>query len=165
LVQKIKKRDKVILASKVAGPMRAYLRGGGNNYGLDKMTEAINDSLKRLQTDYIDLYQLHWPERNTNMFGRLGYEHKENGNWNKFEDVLGNLKRFVDSGKLERWGLSNETPWGVSKYLEISKGKRFTKNDVYSKSIIALLNRTYEVGLAENILLETRLVFGIFTIS
>ena len=82
--KKSKKRDKVILASKVAGPMRAYLRGGGNNYGLDKMTEAVNDSLKRLQTDYIDLYQLHWPERNTNMFGRLGYEHKENGEWNKF---------------------------------------------------------------------------------
>jgi aryl-alcohol dehydrogenase-like predicted oxidoreductase len=100
--KKTKKRDQVILASKVAGPMRAYLRGGGNNYGLDKMTEAVNDSLKRLQTDYIDLYQLHWPERNTNMFGRLGYEHKENGEWNKFEDVLGNLKRFVDQEKLEK---------------------------------------------------------------
>ena len=95
--KKSKKRDKVILASKVAGPMRAYLRGGGNNYGLDKMTEAVEDSLKRLQTDYIDLYQLHWPERNTNMFGRLGYVHKDNGEWNRFEDVLGNLKRLKTS--------------------------------------------------------------------
>ena len=71
--KKTKKRDQVILASKVAGPMRAYLRGGGNNYSLDKMTEAVNDSLKRLQTDYIDLYQLHWPERNTNM--SVSYTH------------------------------------------------------------------------------------------
>jgi aryl-alcohol dehydrogenase-like predicted oxidoreductase len=90
--KKSKKRDKVVLATKIAGPARPYIRGGGNNYGLDKMTKLLIDSLKRLQTDYIDLYQLHWPERNTNMFGSLGYEHKENGNWNKFEDVLGNLK-------------------------------------------------------------------------
>jgi aryl-alcohol dehydrogenase-like predicted oxidoreductase len=143
-----KKRDKVILASKVAGPMRAYLRGGGNNYGLDKMTEAVNDSLKRLQTDYIDLYQLHWPERNTNMFGRLGYEHKENGEWNKFEDVLGNLKRFVDAGKIREVGLSNETPWGVSKYLELSKEKNLPRM-MSIQNPYSLLNRTYEVGLAE----------------
>ena len=64
--KKSNKRDKVILATKVAGPTRAYLRGGGNNYGIENMTQAVNDSLKRLQTDYIDLYQLHWPERNTN---------------------------------------------------------------------------------------------------
>ena len=83
--QKTKKRNDVVLATKVCGnTSNKYIRGGGNNYGIDKMTEAVNDSLKRLQTDYIDLYQLHWPERNTNMFGRLGYEHKENGEWNKF---------------------------------------------------------------------------------
>ena len=146
--KKSKKRDKVILASKVAGPMRAYLRGGGNNYGLDKMTEAVNDSLKRLQTDYIDLYQLHWPERNTNMFGRLGYEHKENGEWNKFEDVLGNLKRFVDAGKIREVGLSNETPWGVSKYLELSKEKDLPRM-MSIQNPYSLLNRSYEVGLAE----------------
>ena len=128
--------------------MRAYLRGGGNNYGIDKMTEAVNDSLKRLQTDYIDLYQLHWPERNTNMFGRLGYEHKENGNWNKFEDVLGNLKRFIDAGKIREIGLSNETPWGVSKYLELSKEKNLPRM-MSIQNPYSLLNRTYEVGLAE----------------
>ena len=111
-----KKRDKVILASKVAGPTRAYIRDGGNNYGLDKLTDAVNNSLKRLQTDYIDLYQLHWPERQTNNFGNLGYKHDQDGSWNKFEDVLGNLKRFVDAGKIREVGLSNETPWGVSKY-------------------------------------------------
>jgi len=146
--KKTKKRDKVILGTKVAGPMRAYLRGGANNYSLEKMTEAINDSLKRLQTDYIDLYQLHWPERNTNTFGRLGYEHKENENWTKFEDVLGNLQRFIDSGKIREIGLSNETPWGVSKYLELSKEKNLPRM-ISIQNPYSLLNRTYEVGLAE----------------
>ena len=142
------KREKIILATKVAGPMREYLRGGGNNYGIEKMTEAINGSLKRLQTDYIDLYQLHWPERNTNMFGRLGYEHKDNGNWNKFEDVLGNLKKFIDNGKIRQVGLSNETAWGAKKYIEISKDQNLPRM-LSVQNPYSLLNRTYEVGLAE----------------
>ena len=146
--QKTKKRDKVILATKVAGPMREYLRGGGYNYGIEKITEALNDSLKRLKTDYIDLYQLHWPERNTNMFGRLGYEHKDKGDWNKFEDVLGNLKKFIDQGKVRYVGLSNETAWGAKKYLEISKDQNLPRM-MSIQNPYSLLNRTYEVGLAE----------------
>ena len=128
--------------------MRAYLRGGGNNYGIEKMTQAVNDSLKRLQTDYIDLYQLHWPERNTNFFGKLGYEHDDSGEWNQFEDVLGNLQKFVDAGKIREVGLSNETPWGVSKYLELSKEKGLPRM-MSIQNPYNLLNRTYEVGLAE----------------
>ena len=147
-LKKNHKRDKIILATKVAGPMRSYLRGGGNNYGIEKMTQAVNDSLKRLQTDYIDLYQLHWPERNTNTFGRLGYEHNDTGNWNKFEDVLGNLKKFVDSGKIRHVGLSNETPWGASKFLELSKEKNLPRMEAIQNPY-SLLNRSYEVGLAE----------------
>ena len=116
--KKSKKRDKVIIATKISGPARPYIRGGGNNYGVDKMREAVDGSLKRLQTDYIDLYQLHWPERNTNAFGRLGYEHNDNKEWNKFEDVLGHLKNFIKDGKIRDVGLSNETPWGVSKCLD-----------------------------------------------
>jgi len=146
--KKSNKRDKVILATKIAGPMRTYLRGGGNNYGIVKMTQAVNDSLKRLQTDYIDLYQLHWPERNTNMFGRLGYEHKDTDDWNKFEDVLENLQKLVDAGKIREIGLSNETPWGVSKFLEISKEKKLPRM-LSVQNPYNLLNRTYEVGLAE----------------
>ena len=114
--KKTKKRKEVILATKVAGPSREYLRGGGYNYGIEKMTEAINDSLKRLQTDYIDLYQLHWPERNTNMFGKLGYEHKDKGDWNKFEDVLGNLQKFVvgrEITKSPRLLVVAQPTWGV----------------------------------------------------
>ncbi len=146
--KKTKKRNKVILATKVAGPSREYLRDGGYNYGIEKLTEAINDSLKRLQTDYIDLYQLHWPERNTNMFGKLGYEHKDKDDWNKFEDVLGNLQRFVKDGKIREVGLSNETPWGVSKYLEIAKEKNLPRM-MSIQNPYSLLNRTYEIGLAE----------------
>ena len=146
--KKTKKRKEVILATKVAGPSREYLRDGGYNYGIEKMTEAINDSLKRLQTDYIDLYQLHWPERNTNMFGKLGYEHKDKGDWNKFEDVLGNLQKFVEDGKIREVGLSNETPWGVSKYLELAKQKNLPRM-MSIQNPYSLLNRTYEIGLAE----------------
>jgi len=146
--KKTKKRNKVILATKVAGPMRSYVRGGGNQYGLKNITEALEGSLKRLQTDYIDLYQLHWPERNTNMFGSLGYEHNDNGEWNKFEDVLGNLKKFIDAGKVRNIGLSNETPWGTVKFLEISKEKNLPRM-MSVQNPYNLLNRSYEVGLAE----------------
>tara|TARA_B100000965_G_scaffold342734_1_gene312097 strand:+ start:323 stop:1360 length:1038 start_codon:yes stop_codon:yes gene_type:complete len=146
--KKTKKREKVILATKVAGPMRSYVRGGGNQYDKKNISEALNGSLKRLQTDYIDLYQLHWPERNTNMFGRLGYEHNENENWNKFEDVLENLKGFIDQGKIRHVGLSNETAWGVKKYLEISKDHNLPRM-ISIQNPYSLLNRTYEVGLAE----------------
>ena len=140
-------REKIILATKVAGPARPYIRNGENNYNIHNMTKALDGSLKRLQTDYIDLYQLHWPERNVNNFGRLGYIHKEN-NWNEFEDVLENLKKFIDQGKIREIGLSNETPWGVSKYLEISKQKKLPRM-MSIQNPYSLLNRTYEVGLSE----------------
>ena len=145
---KTKKREKIILASKVAGPTRLYVRGGGNQYDIKNITEALEGSLKRLQTDYIDLYQLHWPERNTNMFGKLGYEHKDKGDWNKFEDVLENLKKFIDQGKVRYVGLSNETAWGTKKYLEISKDQNLPRM-MSVQNPYSLLNRTYEVGLAE----------------
>jgi len=143
-----KKRDKIILASKVCGPMREYVRGGGNQFGKKNITQALEGSLKRLKTDYIDLYQLHWPERNTNFFGRLGYEHKEDSEWTRFEDILGNLKKFIDDGKVRHIGLSNETAWGLSKCLEISKSKNLPRM-LSVQNPYNLLNRTYEIGLAE----------------
>ena len=112
------------------------------------MTEALNDSLKRLKTDYIDLYQLHWPERNTNMFGRLGYVHNENEDWNKFEEVLSHLDKFIKEGKIRDIGLSNETPWGVSKCLNLAKDQNLPRM-MSVQNPYSLLNRTYEVGLAE----------------
>ncbi len=143
-----KKRNKVILASKVCGPMRDYVRGGGNQFGEKKISEALDGSLKRLNTDYIDLYQLHWPERNTNFFGKLGYEHNENEKWTKFEDVLNSLQKFIKQGKIRYIGISNETAWGLTKYLELSKNKNLPR--VLSvQNPYNLLNRSYEVGLAE----------------
>ena len=146
--KKTKKRNEVIIATKVCGPMRSYVRGGGNQYGIKNITEALEGSLKRLQTDFIDLYQLHWPERNTNMFGRLGYEHNDDGNWNKFEDILGTFKKFIDAGKIRYIGVSNETPWGTKKFLEIAKEKNLPRM-MSVQNPYNLLNRTYEVGLAE----------------
>ena len=128
--------------------MREYVRGGGNQFGKKNITEALEGSLKRLKTDYIDLYQLHWPERKANFFGKLGYEHTNDGEWTKFEDVLENLKKFIDEGKIRYIGLSNETPWGVSKFLEISKEKKLPRM-MSIQNPYNLLNRTYEVGLSE----------------
>ncbi len=146
--KKNNKRKDVILATKVCGPMRAYVRGGGNQFGEKNITEALEGSLKRLKTDYIDLYQLHWPERNTNFFGTLGYEHNDDGTWTKFEDVLGSLKKFIDQGKIRYVGLSNETAWGLTKFLELSKNNNFPRMHSVQNPY-NLLNRTFEIGLAE----------------
>ena len=145
--EKTKKRKDVILASKVGGPSRKYMRNGENSFTGKNLEDALNGSLKRLKTDYIDLYQLHWPERNVNNFGKLGYEHKEN-DWNKFEDVLENLKKFIEEGKIRYVGLSNETPWGVMNYLQLAKDKDLPRM-MSIQNPYSLLNRSYEVGLAE----------------
>ena len=145
--QKTKKRDKIILATKVAGPARNYLRGGQNSFVGKNLDDALEASLKRLKTDYIDLYQLHWPERNVNSFGKLGYEHKEN-KWNNFEEVLDNLNKHIKNGKIRYVGLSNETPWGVMNYLKLSKDKDLPRM-MSIQNPYSLLNRSYEVGLAE----------------
>ena len=145
--EKTKKRKDVILASKVGGPSRKYMRNGENSFTGKNLENALHGSLKRLKTDYIDLYQLHWPERNVNNFGRLGYEHKEN-DWNKFEDVLVNLKKFIEEGKIRYVGLSNETPWGDMNYLQLAKDKDLPRM-MSIQNPYSLLNRSYEVGLAE----------------
>ena len=145
--EKSKKREKVILATKVAGPAREYLREGKNSFVGRNLEIALNDSLKRLKTDYIDLYQLHWPERNVNNFGKLNYVHNEN-EWNKFEDVLENLKKYIDNGKIRYIGLSNETPWGVMNYLKLHKDKNLPRM-MSIQNPYSLLNRSYEIGLSE----------------
>ena len=144
-----KNRDKIILASKISGPGMDYIRGGGLQFSEKNISLALENSLKRLKTDYIDLYQLHWPERKTNFFGRLGYEHREDSNeWNNFEKILVVLEKFIKEGKIRYIGLSNETAWGLAKFLEISKIKDLPKV-VSVQNPYNLINRSYEVGLAE----------------
>ena len=147
--EKRKNRDKIILASKVAGPGCDWIRGGGNNFDEKKIGEAIDGSLKRLKTDYIDLYQLHWPERSTNFFGRRDYSYNnKEGEWNSFENILDALGKYIKSGKIRYIGMSNETPYGLSRYLEISKNigapRMMSVQNPYS-----LVNRTYEIGMSE----------------
>ena len=169
--QKTKKRNDIILATKVCGnTSNKYIRGGGNSFGKKKITDALDESLRRLKTDYIDLYQLHWPERSTNFFGDYGYEHDENDkDWTPFEEILESLKKFIEQGKIRYVGLSNETAWGLSKFLELSKMKGLPKM-MSVQNPYNLLNRTYEVGLAEisireqsGLLAYSPLAFGYLT--
>jgi aryl-alcohol dehydrogenase-like predicted oxidoreductase len=147
--EKRKNREKVILASKVAGHGCEWIRGGGNNFTEKKIGEAIDESLKRLKTDYIDLYQLHWPERNTNYFGTRDYKHDEKESaWNNFESILETLDKYIKSGKIRHIGMSNETPYGLSKYLELSKNKNLPRM-MSVQNPYSLVNRTYEVGMSE----------------
>jgi len=144
-----KNRKKIILASKIAGPGLKWIRGGGSQYSPESIEDALHNSLKRLQTDYIDLYQLHWPERNTNYFGDLDYEHNINEkSWNSFESILKTLKKFIDQGKIKYIGLSNETPWGFSKFLEIAKEQKLPRV-VSVQNPYSLINRSYEIGMSE----------------
>ena len=145
--EKSKKRSEVILATKIAGPGLSWIRNGEYQYNKKSILEAVDNSLKRLKTDYIDLYQLHWPERSVNSFGKLNYEHIEK-EWNSFEKVLENLKKYIDQGKIRYVGLSNETPWGVSKFLQLSKELKLPRM-MSIQNPYNLLNRSYEVGLAE----------------
>ena len=147
--EKRKNREKIILASKVAGPGCEWIRGGGNNFDEKKIGEAIDGSLKRLKTDYIDLYQLHWPERSTNCFGRREFIFREDErDWNNFESILLALEKFIKNGKIRYIGVSNETPYGLSKYLELSKNKNLPRM-MSVQNPYSLVNRTYEVGMSE----------------
>ncbi len=147
--EKRKNRDKIILASKVAGPGCDWIRGGGNNFNEKSIGEAIDGSLKRLKTDYIDLYQLHWPERSTNCFGRREFKPREDEKeWNDFESILEALDKFIKSGKIRYIGMSNETPYGLSKYLELSKSKKLPRM-MSVQNPYSLVNRTYEIGMSE----------------
>ena len=147
--EKRKNREKIILATKVAGPGCNWIRGGKNNFDEKTIGEAINGSLKRLKTDYIDLYQLHWPERSTNYFGKRDYTvDSDEGNWNSFESVLEALEKFIKSGKIRYIGMSNETPYGLSKYIELSNSKKLPRM-MSVQNPYNLVNRTYEIGMSE----------------
>jgi len=151
-LKKSGKRNEVILASKIAGPADGWLphiRDEATRR-LDKanIELALNNSLKRLQTDYLDLYQLHWPDRKTNYFGQLGYSHDATDQPIPIEETLLALKEQVDAGKIRTIGLSNETPWGTMEFIRLADQLNLPRV-VSVQNPYSLLNRTYEIGLAE----------------
>ncbi len=148
-----KKRDKIILASKIASKSEddlQWIRNGSTSLGFDRknMDEAINNSLKRLKTDYIDLYQLHWPERKVPKFGVLDFKYDPKDQWTSIEEVLENLDRLIKAGKIRYVGLSNETPWGVMKFLQLAKEKNLPRM-VSIQNVYSLVNRVFDVANSE----------------
>jgi aryl-alcohol dehydrogenase-like predicted oxidoreductase len=143
-------RDKLIIASKVAGPgdWLPYIRGGKNRLDRPNIQQALEDSLRRLGTDYLDLYQLHWPDRQTNFFGQLGYEHPAEDTSVPLLETLEVLGDLVQSGKVRHVGLSNETPWGTMRVLELAERHGLPRM-VSIQNPYNLLNRSFEIGLAE----------------
>ncbi|NNK40007.1 MAG: aldo/keto reductase [Winogradskyella sp.] len=142
-------RDKVVLATKIAGPgdYTAHIRTTG--FSKDALHEAVNNSLKRLQTDYIDLYQLHWPERETNTFGNRDYKHNPNDQWeDNFNEILHTLDEIIKSGKVRQVGISNEKAWGTMRYVEEARAQNLPKM-VTIQNAYSLLCRTFEGDLAE----------------
>jgi aryl-alcohol dehydrogenase-like predicted oxidoreductase len=141
------KRKDIILASKASGPGHAHIR---NAKPLDRaaILSAFEGNLARLQTDYIDLYQIHWPNRDTNFFGKLGYEHSSDGGDDEIHVILQALGELVASGQVRAVGISNETPWGVMSYLRLAE--QYNLPRVASiQNPYSLLNRSFEIGLAE----------------
>ena len=142
------RRSEVVIATKVIGPgLFPYIRGGPR---LDRASvlAACESSLRRLKTDYIDLYQVHWPQRGVNSFGKLGYEHRDDDQAVPIEETLGAMAELQRQGKIRHVGVSNETPWGVSEYLRLSR-ERGLPRIASIQNPYSLLNRSFEVGLAE----------------
>lgn len=148
--KKKRNRDKVILTSKIVGKaeMTKFIRTTGINR--ETIKSAVEGSLTRLQTDYLDLYQLHWPDRTTNYFGKRGYKHSISDHWeDNIHQILETLRDLVREGKIRHVGVSNETPWGAMRYLEESKVHASLPRMITIQNPYNLLNRLFEVGLAE----------------
>lgn len=144
-------REKLVVASKVTGPTRNNDAGIRPNQILDRknIREALDASLKRLQTDYLDLYQVHWPQRQTNMFGKLGYTWSDTTSLPvTLLETLEALTECQRAGKIRYIGVSNETPWGVMRYLQLAE-KHDLPRIVTIQNPYSLLNRSFEVGLSE----------------
>ena len=149
-LSKRKDRDNLIIATKISAKAEwlPYIRDGQIKLDKKNIVQALDDSLKRLKTDYIDLYQMHWPERDTNFFGRLGYHHAPDKDGIPITETLEVLGELVQQGKIRAIGISNETPWGLSEYLRIANDKELPRI-VSIQNPYNLLNRTFEIGLSE----------------
>ncbi|WP_313035317.1 NADP(H)-dependent aldo-keto reductase [Acinetobacter sp.] len=167
-------RDKLFIASKIVGPSQggSHIRDGQTRFTAAEISSAIDGSLKRLQSDYIDLYQLHWPQRPTNFFGKLGYGNTEAQNQQQItalEETLTALSDEIKKGRIRYIGLSNETPWGTLKFLHLAE-KLGLEKFVSVQNPYSLLNRTYEIGMSEiahfenvGLLAYSPLAFGYLT--
>ncbi|MEZ2901711.1 NADP(H)-dependent aldo-keto reductase [Acinetobacter terrestris] len=168
------KRDQLFIASKIAGPSQggSHIRDGQTRFNAAEISSAIDGSLKRLQSDYIDLYQLHWPQRPTNFFGKLGYgnaEAQQDTEITALEETLSALSDEIKKGRIRYIGLSNETPWGTLKFLHLAE-KLGLEKFVSVQNPYSLLNRTYEIGMSEiahyenvGLLAYSPLAFGYLT--
>ena len=169
-LKKTGNRSKIILATKIAGPgdYTAHIRTNG--FSKEGITDAVHNSLKRLQTDYIDLYQLHWPERPVNSFGIRDFPYGTKSDWqDNFSEVVETLNGFIKQGKIRHYGLSNETPWGAMRYINEATSKGLAK-PITIQNPYSLLNRTFESGLSEisireniGLLAYSPLAFGVLT--
>ncbi|WP_166166682.1 NADP(H)-dependent aldo-keto reductase [Acinetobacter sp. SA01] len=167
-------REQLFIASKIAGPSQggSHIRDGKTRFTAAEISSAIDGSLKRLQSDYIDLYQLHWPQRPTNFFGKLGYGNTEAHNQQQvtaLEETLSALSDEIKKGRIRYIGLSNETPWGTLKFLHLAE-KLGLEKFVSVQNPYSLLNRTYEIGMSEiahyenvGLLAYSPLAFGYLT--
>ena len=167
-------RDQLFIASKIAGPSQggSHIRDGQTRFTATEISSAIDGSLKRLQSDYIDLYQLHWPQRPANFFGKLGYgntEVQQDAEITALEETLSALSAEVKKGRIRYIGLSNETPWGTLKFLHLAE-KLGLEKMVSVQNPYSLLNRTYEIGMSEiahyenvGLLAYSPLAFGYLT--
>ena len=162
------RRSDLVIATKIAGPGLPYIRGG-SRFTKDHIRRAVESSLSRLRTDFIDLYQLHWPERATNRFGVLGFQSDPGESFTAFEDILETFDGLRKEGKVREFGISNETPWGAMSFLEKSRSGGYP-GIVSIQNPYNLLNRTYEIGMAEvsirercGLLAYSPLAFGVLT--
>lgn len=164
-------RDKIILATKVVGRDLGmpHIREGQSTLNKKNIKKALEASLKRLNTDYIDLYQMHWPDRETNYFGKLNYKHLPQDDGTPIEETLEALSDFVKEGVIRYIGVSNETPWGVMKYINLEQNQNLVRISSIQNPY-NLLNRSFEIGLSEislreevSMLAYSPLAFGMLT--
>ena len=143
-------RHELVIATKVAASDIIRTRQIDGKPRLDRASirSAIEGSLARLQTDYIDIYQIHWPERKTNFFGLRAYPYVADDDATLIEETLETLTELIKEGKVRYVGVSNETAWGVSEYLRLSREKGLARI-VTIQNQYSLINRTFEIGLAE----------------
>ena len=170
-IRKSGRRDSILLASKIAGPADwlPYIRDGASRLDARNIRAAVEGSLKRLQTDVIDLYQVHWPSRQTNYFGKLGYSCEPDEDAVSVLETLRGLDEMVKEGKIRHIGVSNETPWGLMRYLQLAEREGLPRVESIQNPY-NLLNRTFEIGLAEiahrestGLLAYSPLAFGVLS--